>query len=126
MNFERASLQKTLAGLAAKGIFVDTSSWKYPAWRGMIYDEWRYVYRGKFAGSRFEKNCLTEYAETFKSGCVDAGYYCFSVPKYISGLVSQVPDDFLSRSRSPTRSPSRSSLTSRVTERGPENPTRTF
>src|SRR5580704_14796621 len=28
-------------------------------WRGMLYDEQRYVYRGKFAESRFEKNCLT-------------------------------------------------------------------
>ena len=28
---------------------------QYPGWRGMLYDESRYVYRGKFAASRFEK-----------------------------------------------------------------------
>ena len=61
----------------------------------MIYDEQRYVYRGKFAESRFEKNCLAEYAETFKTVCVDAGYYRFPEPRYIQGMVSQVPDDFL-------------------------------
>ena len=61
----------------------------------MIYDEQRYVYRGKFAESRFEKNCLSEYAETFKTVCVDAGYYRFPEPRYIQGMVSQVPDDFL-------------------------------
>ena len=61
----------------------------------MLYDESRYVYRGKFAESRFERDCLSEYAEVFKTVCVDAGYYRFPAPKYISGLVSQVPDDFL-------------------------------
>ncbi len=43
----------------------------------MLYDESRYVYRGKFAVSRFEKNCLAEYGEVFKTVCVDAAYYKF-------------------------------------------------
>jgi hypothetical protein len=77
MAFERLKLQKKLADLAAKGVCVGTSSWKYPGWRGMIYDESRYVTRGKFAVTRFERDCLAEYAETFKTGCVDAGYYRF-------------------------------------------------
>ena len=41
------------------------------------YDEQRYMYRGKLAESRLEKNCLEEYAEVFKTVCVDAGYYRF-------------------------------------------------
>jgi hypothetical protein len=41
----------------------------------MLYDEARYVYRGRFAESRFEKNCLSEYAEVFKTVGVDAAYY---------------------------------------------------
>ncbi|MDB6022245.1 MAG: hypothetical protein JWQ04_2102 [Pedosphaera sp.] len=92
--FRRIDLQTTLASLAGKGVFVGTSSWKYPGWRGMLYDEQRYVYRGKFAESRFEKNCLTEYAEVFKTVCVDAGYYRFPDHRYIEGLASQVPADF--------------------------------
>ena len=45
---------------------------QYPGWRGMIYDEARYVYRGKFATTRCERFCLAEYAEVFKTGCVGA------------------------------------------------------
>jgi uncharacterized protein YecE (DUF72 family) len=81
--------------LAGKGVFIGTSSWKYTGWRGMLYDESRYAYRGKFAESRFEKNCLSEYAETFKTVCVDAGYYQFPQTKSIQAMVSQVPNDFL-------------------------------
>lgn len=60
----------------------------------MLYDEARYEYRGKFAMSRFEKNCLTEYAEVFKTVCVDAAYYTFPSVKYLEGLAAQVPSDF--------------------------------
>lgn len=61
----------------------------------MLYHQQRYQYRGKFAESRFEKNCLSEYAETFKTVCVDAAYYKFPDEKYIGNLVSAVPGDFL-------------------------------
>ena len=93
--FDREKLKTSLSTLVQKGVFIGTSSWKYPGWRGMLYDEQRYVYRGNFAESRFEKNCLAEYAEVFKSVCVDAGYYRFPDERYIEGLVSQVPPDFL-------------------------------
>ena len=43
----------------------------------MLYDEQRYLYRGKFAESRFERDCLEEYAQIFRTVCVDAGYYQF-------------------------------------------------
>lgn len=95
MTFDRERTKSTLALLAAQGVFLGTSSWKYPGWRGMLYEEQRYVYRGKFAESRFEKNCLTEYAEVFKTVCVDAGYYRFPDHRYLEGLVAQVPPDFL-------------------------------
>jgi len=51
----------------AKGVFIGTSSWKYPGWRGQLYDEERYVTRGKFSESRFNRDCLAEYAEVFTS-----------------------------------------------------------
>jgi hypothetical protein len=41
--FDRANLQKQLADLAARGVFVGTSSWKYPGWRGMVYEESKYI-----------------------------------------------------------------------------------
>jgi uncharacterized protein YecE (DUF72 family) len=61
----------------------------------MLYDESRYVYRGKVAESRFEKLCLAEYAEVFKTVCVDGAYYRFPDRRYLEGMVSQVPEDFL-------------------------------
>jgi uncharacterized protein YecE (DUF72 family) len=93
-GFDRNETGKTLARLADENIFIGTSSWKYPGWRGMLYDEARYVWRGKFAESRFEKNCLTEYAEVFKTVCVDAAYYTFPSVKYLEGLAAQVPAGF--------------------------------
>ena len=95
MPFDREKLRAALAGLADKGVFLGTSSWKYAGWRGMLYDEQRYMYRGKVAESRFEKNCLAEYAGVFKTVCVDAGYYRFPDSRYIESMVSQVPANFL-------------------------------
>jgi hypothetical protein len=46
------------SGIEEQGVFVGTSSWKYPGWRGMLYDPARYEYRGKFAETRFERGCL--------------------------------------------------------------------
>ena len=94
-GFDRPALAAQLAALAKQGVYLGASSWKYPGWRGMLYDEARYVYRGKFAQARFEKQCLSEYAEVFKTVCVDAAYYKFPGHRYLESLVSQVPSDFL-------------------------------
>lgn len=95
MPFDRDNLAKAAAQLSAQGVFIGTSSWKYPGWCGRLYDQQRYVYRGKFAETRFERNCLAEYAEVFKTVCVDAAYYTFPRPGgYLEGLAAQVPTDF--------------------------------
>jgi len=94
MPFDRERMKKRAGELAAKGVFVGTSSWKYEGWFGQLYNPARYEYRGKFAKTRFEKNCLTEYAEVFKAVSVDAAYYTFPSEKYLNGLADQVPDDF--------------------------------
>lgn len=95
MDFDRSALRDDLAELAGKGVFVGTSSWKYPGWCGTVYDEARYLWRGKFAKSRFDKACFGEYAETFKTVSVDATYYALPTRKLVEGLASQVPLDFL-------------------------------
>jgi len=46
------------------------------------------------AKTRFERDCLAEYAEVFKTVCVDAAYYTFPRHEYLQGLADQVPDDF--------------------------------
>lgn len=82
------------ADLAAKGVFIGTSSWKYEGWFGQLYTPERYEYRGKVAKTRFQRDCLSEYAEVFKTVCVDAAYYDFPRREYLQGLADQVPDDF--------------------------------
>jgi uncharacterized protein YecE (DUF72 family) len=94
MNFDRVQIKAHLARLAGNGVFIGTSSWKYSGWCGLLYEQERYFYRNKFAQTRFERDCLREYAETFKTVCVDAAYYKFPDEKYLTGLVSQVPEDF--------------------------------
>jgi len=88
------ALRRALAQLAERQIYLGTSSWKYPGWIGQLYDEQRYLYRGKVAMSRFERDCLEEYAQVFRTVCVDAGYYKFPSPQYIESLCAQVPDGF--------------------------------
>jgi uncharacterized protein YecE (DUF72 family) len=84
-----------VADLAVQGVFIGTSSWKYPGWFGMIYDRARYEWRGKFANTRFNRDCLVEYGEFFKTVGVDAAFYNFPSQQYLEGLASQVPEDFL-------------------------------
>ena len=42
----------------------------------------------------FEKECLREYAEVFKTVSVDATYYTFPSNESLQGLAAQVPADF--------------------------------
>lgn len=84
----------TLRSLWKNGLFLGTSSWKYPGWLGQLYEEQRYLTRGKFSNARFERDCLTEYAETFPSVCVDASFYRFPDSRFLAGIHEQVPEGF--------------------------------
>ncbi len=95
MSFDREQMKTAAAVLAAEGVFIGTSSWKYPGWRGRLYTDDRYIWRGRFSEGRFQKLCLTEYAEVFKTVCVDAAYYNFPSHNFLEQMVSQVPADFL-------------------------------
>lgn len=95
MAFDRDTMREATAVLAREGVFIGTSSWKYPGWRGQLYHEDRYIWHGKFSEARFERLCLAEYAAVFKTVCVDAAYYKFPDRRFLEPLVSQVPADFL-------------------------------
>jgi uncharacterized protein YecE (DUF72 family) len=95
MAFDREAMTPALARLAREGVFLGTSSWKYPGWFGQLYDRGRYVWRGRYAESRFNRQCLAEYAEVFKTVCVDAAYYRFPTARQLAELAGQVPPDFL-------------------------------
>ena len=90
----RAELKSAVESLAAQRVFIGTSSWKYAGWCGQIYDEQRYLTRNEFSEKKFNAECLTEYAEVFKTVCVDAGYYKLPDERYLEKLTSQVPNDF--------------------------------
>jgi len=92
--FDRDKMAATAARLAGQGVFIGTSSWKYPGWRGQLYHDDRYVWKGRFSDARFEKYCLTEYAQVFKTVCVDAAYYKFPDDRFIEGLFPHVGSDF--------------------------------
>ena len=94
MAFDRDHMKERAASLAAKGVYIGTSSWKYEGWFGQLYTPSRYEYRGKVAKTRFERDCLSEYAEVFKTVSVDAAYYTFPSPEYLKKLADAVPDDF--------------------------------
>ena len=95
MPFDREQMKAAAGALARDGVFIGTSSWKYPGWRGQLYDEDRYIWHGKFSETRFERHCLAEYAEVFKTVCVDAAYYKFPDHRFLEQLASQAPADFL-------------------------------
>ncbi|HWH69228.1 MAG TPA: hypothetical protein VNT26_07570, partial [Candidatus Sulfotelmatobacter sp.] len=93
MAVDRNQLKAQAAHLAGQGVYLGTSSWKYPGWRGQLYTDDRYIWRGNFSESRFQRLCLAEYAEVFKSVCVDAAYYKFPDERFLESLVSQVLAD---------------------------------
>jgi uncharacterized protein YecE (DUF72 family) len=97
--FPLEQLRQKVAALAAEGIYVGTSSWKYEGWLGQIYSPekyLRYFKSGppKILKGRFEKMCLAEYAETFKTVCLDGAYYQFPSSQMLEGYFSLVPEDF--------------------------------
>ena len=92
--FPREELKAGVAALAREGIFIGTSSWKYEGWLGMLYTPERYITRGRISRAKFEKTCLAEYAEVFKTVCLDGGFYQFPTAKMLDGIFAQAPEDF--------------------------------
>ena len=93
-GFDRAGLAARLAGLAAQGIYIGGSSWKYEGWLGQVYTRDRYLARGRFSRKRFEAECLREYAETFPTVCGDFAFYQFPTEQFWRTLFGQAPESF--------------------------------
>jgi uncharacterized protein YecE (DUF72 family) len=86
-----ARLGPKLRTLAEEGIHFGTSSWKYEGWIGQIYSSERYLRRGKFSRSKFEAECLAEYAETFPVVGGDFSFYQFPTPAFWKNLFEGSP-----------------------------------
>jgi uncharacterized protein YecE (DUF72 family) len=89
--FDRTELAARLRSLAAGGIWIGTSSWKYEGWLDQIYTRDRYTVRERFSQKRFEAECLAEYAETFPAVCGDFSFYQFPSPQYWQRLFDSAP-----------------------------------
>jgi len=93
-SFDREGLGAKLRALAAQGIYIGGSSWKYEGWLGQIYSRERYLARGRFSRRLFETECLREYAETFPTVCGDFAFYQFPTPEFWRRLFQQTPAGF--------------------------------
>ncbi|MFH0981253.1 MAG: DUF72 domain-containing protein [Planctomycetota bacterium] len=89
-----AKLRGRLAGLARRGVYLGTSSWKYPGWLGQVYQPARYQARGKFSQKKFEQECLTEYAAVFPTVCGDFAFYQFPASQLWERTFAQVSGGF--------------------------------
>jgi len=73
---------------ASRGIYFGTSSWKYPGWKGQVYNR---TYPTK---RLFDQECLSEYAELFPTVCADFALYDFPSPEKMHIIHEQTPDTF--------------------------------
>src|SRR5437899_10907067 len=87
--FDLAGLAEKLRELARQNILIGGSSWKYEGWLGQIYSRERYLARGKFSKRTFERECLTEYSETFPTVCGDFAFYQFPTDEFWAKLFSR-------------------------------------
>src|SRR5260221_3041498 len=86
-----SELAATLRSLADQGVFIGTSSWKYPGWLGDIYTPSRYETRGRFSKTKFEASCVEEYAETFPVVGGDFSFYQFPSDVFWAKLFASAP-----------------------------------
>ena len=73
-----------------KNIFLGTSTWTFPGWRGTIY-------KREYKSERdFSQRCLEEYATIpwFRTACIDSLFYNPPSPTTLERYAAQVPDSF--------------------------------
>ncbi len=73
---------------ASKGIYFGTSSWKYPGWKGLIYNR---EYPSKKA---FNAESIGEYSTLFPTVCADFALYDFPRPEAMQVIHDATTDDF--------------------------------
>jgi len=93
-SFDRDALAERLRRLAAEGIYIGGSSWKYEGWIGQVYTRGNYLSRGRFSRQLFASTCLNEYARTFPTVCGDFAFYQFPTPEFWTRLFALAPDGF--------------------------------
>ena len=79
---------KDLFRLAANGIYIGTSSWKYRGWEGMIYKG------GYSSEAQFQRQSLREYSSYFPCVGVDFTFYTWPNVDMMNYLVDATPEHF--------------------------------
>lgn len=74
--------------LAAEGIYLGTSSWKYRGWEGTIYQG------GYATEAQFQRASLREYTALLPCVGVDFTYYAWPAADMMSYLVESTPESF--------------------------------
>jgi uncharacterized protein YecE (DUF72 family) len=92
--FDRDRLRDRLNSLAARGVRIGGSSWKYEGWLGQIYSRSRYEVRGRFSKRLFEETCIAEYSTVFPTVCGDFAFYQFPAAEFWRKLFAQTPPAF--------------------------------
>ena len=90
-SFPREQLNRSIRDLAAAGVFIGTSSWRYEGWLGQFYTPERYFTRGKFSKAKFHDECIQEYAETFPVVGGDFSFYAAPTPEFWKKQFSIAP-----------------------------------
>jgi len=89
------TLARRLRPLAARHIYLGTSSWRYPGWCGRLYNPRRYRGRdGAFSQAAFHRDCLAEYAAVFPAVCGDFAFYQFPSEVTWRKLFEHLPAGF--------------------------------
>src|ERR1700733_11391761 len=92
--FDRDGLAARLQSLAAEGVYIGGSSWKYEGWLGQIYTRSHYLTRGRFSKNLFEETCLREYPSVFPTVCGDFTFYQFPAEAFWANLFRDTPGTF--------------------------------
>lgn len=89
MNFELATHRRRVEAARHHDLWFGTSSWKYPGWKGLVYE-------GTYKSDRdFEARCLEEYARTYPCVGIDHTYYDWPKPTTFQRYDEATPEHFL-------------------------------
>ncbi|MDH3252733.1 MAG: DUF72 domain-containing protein, partial [Ignavibacteria bacterium] len=72
----------------SKGVYLGSSSWKYPGWKGQVYNR---EYPSKKA---FNQECLAEYSMLFPTVCADFALYDFPRAESMQVIHDTTSDEF--------------------------------
>jgi uncharacterized protein YecE (DUF72 family) len=73
---------------SSRGVLFGSSSWKYPGWKGQVYN------RAYPSQKVFERECLSEYSGLFPTVSADFALYDFPSPDMMRMIHEQTADDF--------------------------------